>query len=48
MKLRITMAIKEIMNKLENGNFISNVILKKIINKIEVYSKNKIEIIFNI
>lgn len=40
--------IKEIMNKLENGNFISNVILKKIINKIEVYSKNKIEIIFNI
>lgn len=40
--------IKEIITQLENGSFINNSILKKIINKIEVYSKNKIEIIFNI
>lgn len=40
--------IKEIINQLQNGNSIDNAILKKIINRIEVYSNNKIEITFNI
>lgn len=40
--------VKEIMSQIENGNFINNAILKDIIERIEVYSKNKIKIIFNI
>ncbi len=40
--------IKEIITKFKNGNYLNNEILKKIINKIEIYSKNKIEITFNI
>lgn len=40
--------IKEISNKLKKGNCISNDFLKEIINRIELYSKNKIEITFNL
>ena len=40
--------LKEIMSQIENGNFIDNAILKDIIERIEVYPKNKIEIVFNI
>ena len=40
--------IGEIISQFKNGSFINNAILKEIINKIEVYSKNKIEITFNI
>lgn len=40
--------IKEIIGKIQEGSFINNTFLKKIINKIEVDSKNKIEITFNI
>lgn len=40
--------IREMVTKIDTGSFIDNVILKKIINKIEVYSNNKIEITFNL
>ena len=40
--------IKEIVNEFKNGKCINNDFLKEIINRIEVYSKNRIEIIFNL
>ena len=40
--------IKEIIIAFKNGNSINNDFLKEIINRIEVYSKNKIEITFNL
>lgn len=40
--------IKEIITEFKNGNCINNDFLKEIINKIEVYSKNRIEITFNL
>ncbi len=40
--------IKEVVNEFKNGKCINNDFLKEIINKIEVYSKNRIEITFNI
>lgn len=40
--------IKEIIIQFKNGNCINNDFLKEIINRIEVYSKNKIEITFNL
>ena len=40
--------IKEIIQNLEKGNYITNEFLKEIVNKIEIYSKNRIEIIFNL
>ena len=40
--------IKEIVNEFKNGKCINNGFLKEIINKIEVYSKNRIEITFNL
>lgn len=39
--------IKEIITELKTGNCINNDFLKEIINRIEVYSKNRIEITFN-
>lgn len=40
--------IKEIIDEFKNGNLINNDFIKEIINKIEVYSKNRIEITFNL
>lgn len=40
--------IKEIINEFKSGKCINNDFLKEIINRIEVYSKNRIEITFNI
>ncbi len=40
--------IKKVVQEIKNGNNKSNDFLKKIINKIEVYSENKIEITFNV
>ena len=40
--------IKEIVQKFKTGNYMSNDFLKEIINKIEVYSENRIEITFNL
>lgn len=40
--------IKEIVNEFKNGKCINNDFLKEIINRIEVYSKNRIEITFNL
>lgn len=40
--------IKEIIQNLEKGNYITNEFLKEIVNKIEIYSKNRIKIIFNL
>lgn len=40
--------IKKFFMWFKNGDFISNVFLKEIVNRIEVYSKNRIEIIFNL
>lgn len=40
--------IKEIISEFKNGNCINNDFLKEIINRIEVYSKNRIEITFNL
>ena len=40
--------IKEIINEFTNGKCINNNFLKEIINRIEVYSKNRIEITFNL
>lgn len=40
--------IKEIICEFKNGNLIKNDFLKEIINRIEVYSKNRIEITFNL
>lgn len=40
--------IKEIITEFKKGNCINNYFLKEIINRIDVYSKNKIEIIFNL
>ena len=40
--------LEEIINYLKNGKFINNKFLKDIINRIDVYSKNKIEITFNL
>lgn len=40
--------IKEIINEFKNGKCINNNFLKEIINRIEVYAKNRIEIIFNL
>lgn len=38
----------EVVKKFKNGNYFSNIFLKEIINKIEVYSDNRIEITFNL
>lgn len=40
--------IKKIVNEFKSGKCINNEFLKEIINRIEVYSKNKIEITFNL
>ncbi len=40
--------MRDIVLKFKKGKLISNDFLKEIINKIEIYSKNKIEIIFNL
>ena len=40
--------IKEVINKFKSGNYMSNDFLKKIINRIEIYSQNRIEITFNL
>ena len=40
--------IKEIISEFKNGKFINNSFLKEIINRIDIYSENKIEIIFNL
>ena len=40
--------IREVVKKFKNGNYMSNDFLKDIINRIDVYSKNRIEIIFNL
>lgn len=40
--------IQEIIYEFKNGNLINNDFLKEIINRIEVYSKNRIEITFNL
>ena len=40
--------IREVVKKFKDGNYMSNDFLKDIINRIDVYSKNRIEIIFNL
>lgn len=40
--------IKEIICEFKNGNLLNNDFLREIINRIEVYSKNRIEITFNL
>lgn len=40
--------IKQIITEFKNGNYIDNGFLKKIVNKIEVYSINTIKITFNL
>lgn len=40
--------IREIVQKFKSGNYMSNNFLKEIINRIEVYPENRIEIIFNL
>ena len=40
--------IKEIIDEIKEGSYINNEFLKEIINRIEVYSENRIEIIFNL
>ena len=40
--------IREIVKQFKKGNYITNEFLKEIINKIEVYSKNRIEITYNL
>ncbi len=40
--------IKEIIIEFKKGNFINNDFLKDLINRVEVYSKNRIEITFNL
>ena len=39
--------IKKIVTEIKKGEFVNSDFLKEIVNRIEVYSKNKIEIIFN-
>ena len=39
--------IKEVIEQFKKGNYITNHFLKEIINKIELYSKNRIEITYN-
>lgn len=40
--------IKEVVKKFKSGNYMSNDFLKEIINRIEIYSQNRIEITFNL
>ena len=40
--------IKEVVNEFKNGKCVNNHFLKEIINKIEVYPKNRIEITYNL
>ena len=40
--------LKEIIEKIQKGDYINNNFLKEIIEKIEIYSKDKIEIFFNL
>ena len=40
--------LKEVVKKFKSGNYMSNDFLKEIINRIEIYSQNRIEITFNL